>query len=53
MKRKKTSYNLNIDLLNKVKAIANLKDIQQVELVEEYLKEGVEKDKEILKKLID
>jgi len=53
MEKKKTSYNLNIDLLNKLKAIASLKNIQQVELVEKYLKEGIEKDKEILKQLIE
>jgi hypothetical protein len=53
MTRKKTSYNLDINLLNKLKAIASLKNIQQVDLVEKYLSEGIEKDKEILKKLID
>jgi hypothetical protein len=53
MTRKTTSFKLNINLVNKVKAIASIKEIQQSELVEEYLKGGVEKDKELLKKLIE
>jgi hypothetical protein len=53
MSRKKTSFNLKIEIIQKVKAIASLKDKSQLDLVEDYLKEGIEKDKDILKKLID
>jgi len=53
MTRKTTSFKLNIDLVNKVKAIASIKQVQQSELVEEYLMEGVEKDKKLLKKLVE
>jgi len=51
--RKKTSFNLEIETVQKLKAIASLKNISQVELLETYLNEGIEKDKEILKQLID
>jgi hypothetical protein len=53
MTRKKTSFNLKIETIQKLKAIASLKEISQLELLEQYLNEGIEKDKEILKKLID
>lgn len=51
--KKKTSFNLDIELIGKLKAIASLKNKSQVELLEEYLNEGIEKDKELLKQLID
>jgi hypothetical protein len=47
---KKTSYNLDSELINTLKAIASLKGITQVELVEMYLKEGIERDKGIFNK---
>ena len=53
MTRKKTSFNLQIETLQKLKAIASLKNIPQVELLEDYLKKGIEEDKELLKRLID
>jgi hypothetical protein len=53
MGKKKTSYNLEENLVNKLKATASLKGTSQVELLEEYIKNGLEKDKGIFKQMIE
>jgi predicted DNA-binding protein len=53
MEVKRTSFNMPIDIHNKLKMLAIAKKTTQSQLIEEYLREGIEKDKEALKKLID
>jgi predicted transcriptional regulator len=53
MGKKKTSFKLDEDLVNKLKAIASLRSMQQVELLEEYIEDGIKKNKSILYDLIN
>ena len=53
MPKSQINYKIDKNIKTKIVAIAELKGVNQTDLVEEYLKGGIEKDKEILKKLID
>lgn len=53
MPKSQINYKIDKEVKTKIVVIAELKGIKQTDLVEKYLKEGIEKDKDILKKLIE
>ena len=53
MEIKRTSFNMPIDIHEKLKMLAIAKKTTQSQLIESYLREGIEKDKKMLKKLIE
>ena len=53
MEVKKTSINLPMPMSKKLKLLAIAKNTNQSELMKKYIKEGIERDEEVLKDLID
>jgi predicted DNA-binding ribbon-helix-helix protein len=53
MEVKRTSFNLAIDVHNKLKMIAMARNITQSQLIDEYLKEGIAKDIELVKNFLE
>jgi hypothetical protein len=49
----KVSYNLNKKLKDKLSIVALNKGLRQTSLIEKYIKEGIEKDKEYLTSHLD
>jgi len=50
---KKTSVNLPADLSKKLKLLAIVKDTNQSEIIKEYIKKGLEQDKDLIKNVFD
>ncbi|MCL2115428.1 MAG: hypothetical protein FWH29_04330 [Methanobrevibacter sp.] len=53
MPKSQINYKIEREIKTKIVTLAELKGVNQTELVEEYLKCGIEKDKELFKKLME
>jgi predicted DNA-binding protein len=53
MKVKRTSFNMPIKIHERLKLISVAKKVTQSELIEEYLKKGIEEDIELVRNLLD
>ena len=49
MDKAKTSLTISKELLGKVKAVATVKDLTQSEVIESFVKYGLENDVEVIK----
>jgi len=53
MEVKRTSFNMPIKIHEKLKLISVAKRVTQSELIEEYLREGINKDINLVKSLLE